>query len=204
MHMGFSLTQKTEIRLTTEQRQELKHQQAQILLELAQAIHDYTYQELADCPDCGHRLSPREILEGFLPSPTDTTTMCPKCQCRFQPLLIAAAGHGSSVQVNFLCPDQALHALTGLGNQTPEMIQRNNASAYQSTLVHFGSLRAAFARLGITYTLEDLQMWKVKVIPFLGQLPDSVIAGIVGVSHTTIGNMRKRCGIPRFRASDHV
>lgn len=211
MSFGHRLEQRHELRLTHAQRLEAGHRLIQTRMELAQAIHGETYNQRGDCTNCGHRLTPREILEGFSDSPTDTTTKCPRCKERFQPVLIAwGQGMASSIQVHYYCPDQTLHALQGQESKGPEELAKTLPGVYQSAILHFGSLRAAFTKVGerlgraIEYAFGDIDGWKMKVGPFLGRLPDKLIAEIVGVSHTTIGSMRKRAGIDRYRASDYV
>lgn len=208
---GHHLEQRHELRLTHAQRLEIRHRFIQVRMELAQALHGETYNQRGDCHNCGYHLTPREILEGFLPSSTDTTTQCPRCKERFQPILIAwGTGMASSIQVLYYCPDQTLHALEGQEAKRPEELAKTLPGVYQSAILHFGSLRAAFAKVvekvgrTIEYAYGDIDGWKMKVGPFLGQLPDTIIAEIVGVSATTIGKMRKRACIPRYRASDHA
>lgn len=211
LSLGHRIEQRAELRLTHAQRLEVGHRLIQARMELAQAIHGQTYNQQGNCTGCGYHLTPREILEGFSESPTDTTTRCPRCKTRFQPVLIAwGQGRHSSIEVKYYCPDQTLHALRGQEGSGPEELAQKLPGIYQSALLHFGSLRAAFAKVGeqigrtIEYAHGDVEGWKMKVVPFLGQLPDTIIAGIVGVSATTIGNMRKRNGISRYRASDYA
>jgi len=209
--LGHRLAQRHELRLTLTQRLEARHRLILARMELAQALHGQTYNQRGNCTNCGCHLTPGEILEGFSHSPTDTTTKCPRCQTRFQPILIAwGQGKVSSIQVPYYCPSQTLHALKGQETKKPEEIAQALPGVYQSALLHFGSLRVAFAKVGerigriIEYAFGDIEGWKVKVGPFLGQLPDTVIAEIVGVSSTTIEKMRRREGISRYRASDYV
>lgn len=205
------LVQRHELRLTHAQRLEIGHRLIQTRMELAQAIHGETYNQRGECIGCDYRLTPREILEGFCDSPTDTSTQCPRCKTRFQPVLIAW-GHGmaTSIQVLYYCPEQTLHALNGQETKRPEELAKDLPGVYESALLHFGSLRAAFVKVGerldrvIEYAYGDIDGWKMKVGPFLGQLLDKMIAQIVGVSPAMIRNMRKLAGINRYRASDYV
>ena len=188
---------------------EVEYRLAHARMELAQAIHGETYNQRGQCPNCGHHLTPREILAGFSQSSTDTTTQCPQCDARFQPILIAW-GQGSSIEVSYYCPEQTLFALMGRVNLRPKELAKELPGVYQSAILHFGSLRAAFAEVGtrdgrvVEYAFSDIDGWELKVGPFLGQLPDREIARIVGVSPTTIRRMRKREGVDRYRASDYV
>jgi hypothetical protein len=52
--------------------------------------------------------------------------------------------------------------------------------------------------MGIDYLFEEVSVWKNKIKPFLGRLPDTVIANYVNVSSSTIGAMRKKLGIARY------
>jgi hypothetical protein len=61
----------------------------------------------------------------------------------------------------------------------------------RSALVHFGSLSAAFAKVGIEYTAEAEKRkgWQDRIATFLGRVPDTLIAEVVGVSVTTVRNI---------------
>lgn len=209
MSMSHRLEHRQSLRLSTDQKLEVGHRMIQIRMELAESIHGRRYNQKGVCPKCGRTLTSREILEGFIDHPTDTTTECPQCTTRFQPKLVSL-GIGSSIEVSFMCSGQVLHALRDQDTKKPDEIARYLPSVFQSAVLHFGSLRAAFKRLGekdgtpIDYPHEDFGDWKTKVRPFLGQLPDTHIAEIVGVSKTTIGNMRREQGITRYRASDYA
>ncbi len=213
MHLGFEhrVEQRHELsqRLTHAQRLEVGHRLVEIQWELAQELAGEQYSARGQCPGCEHRLTAREILAGFSRSPTDTTTRCPKCKMRFQSLLIAF-GRGSSIEVNFYCPSQTLAALDGMEDMTPSELSRTLPGVYQSALVHYGSLGNAFAESGklrgveIIYAHADLRGWEAKVGPFLGQLPDKMIAKIVRKPTRVITTMRIAAGINPFRSSDLV
>ena len=202
------LGRRAELRLTHAQRLKADHQLVEQRMQFAQFLHGESYYQRGKCTSCKRRLSSREILEGFSNSPTDTTTMCPHCKTRFQPRLIAWGRDATSnIEVLYYCPVQTLYALRGQESKRPEDLAKTLPGVYQSALLHFGSLRVAFTKVGeqigqaIEYALGDVDGWQTKVGPFLGLLPDTHIAAIVGVSHTTIRNRRKRAGFDRYRYS---
>jgi len=65
-------------------------------------------------------------------------------------------------------------------------------------MTHFGSLANAFKKMGVKYTKEEKTLWHVKVQPFLGRMPDKMIAEVVGVGPALISALRRSYRIPRF------
>jgi predicted nucleic acid-binding Zn ribbon protein len=166
---------------------------------LREALGQDKYEPEGRCDGCGYCLKLSEILAGFLDDPYDTTTECPKCVTRFQPRLVAARAH-VKIETFFYCPQQTLHALAAHKRSSPRTIQAANASLYQSALCHFGSLRAAFDRVGETYEYDERPAkWEQKVEPFLGRMTDKLIAECVGVPVGEIRAYRQSLSIPSRR-----
>ena len=148
------------------------------------------------CPICHHHLKLTEILKGYSDDPKDLQTQCPRCKTRFEARL-----RSDAAQLRWYCPNQALYALQEGGSREilkPEEIMQWNQSVYHSLLTHFGSVANAFKQLGITYTHGEVPNWHSRVKPFLGKLPDTVIAQIVGTSRNIINALRKSFGVPAF------
>lgn len=165
---------------------------------LSVAIAGTDYEPRGQCPRCRYRLNHLEILQGFLPVVTDVTTKCPKCETRFKPVLFAKFGHGGRGEMGYLCPEQTVDGLKELSGFTPEQIEKESPAVFHSAIVNFGSLKAAFAKLGLDYKLEPPQDWKSKVTPFLGRLPDAVIARYCGKSTSSVRRLRVKKRIAAF------
>lgn len=102
----------------------------------------------------------------------------------------------------YLCPVQTLHLLPELQNTPLEEIQRWHATVYHSALTHFGGLKQAFAKLGVRYAYEEDLDWRKNVGPFLGKLPDTVIAKLLGASVWQVRRLRNSKNIAPFRMRD--
>lgn len=166
-------------------------------LALIQALRGEKYEPKAKCPECGRRLTAVEIIRGFNQDPYDFTTRCTRCGFRFEPRLICFHGEGR-LELPFYCDSQALHQLRGLQNLTAEELAAKHPAVYRSSIVHHGGIRQAFAKIGIDYQQEEIHDWKNKIKPFLGKMPDTIIAECVDVSVNVIRRIRKKLGIERF------
>ncbi len=203
MNMCMSLDQghrqelRQEQRLTQEQRQELRMAVLALRLDLIQEIHGRKYVIDANCPQCRRKLTPVEVISGFNQNPDDYTTRCPRCAHRFEAQLEHTSG-GISEFLMLYCPTQTLAQLRGKEGLTPDDLIRDNPSAFHSAITHFGSISNAFKEAGVQYQHEGLLDWRIKVIPFLGHLPDKEIANCVGVSSFVIRTLRKKHHIARF------
>lgn len=185
-------------RLTIEQRHEIKMQQVAMRLELVSSLRNERYKPKASCPDCGHDLTPTEILAGFTDDIKDFTTGCPRCDHRFAPSLICF-GEASQIEIPFYCGVQAQDLLSKVSDLSPEEIARKYPGEYRSAVVHYGTLQAMFAELGVDYnTYQELEGWQAKIQPFLGRMPDTKIAECVGASAKTVSKLRRNRGIPKF------
>ncbi len=186
--LSMSLSQHLDQQLQLSQSQKLSMRN-----ELRDAMGDKPWHPKAVCHFCSKRLTNEEILKGFLDDPNDTTTECPKCKQRFQPLLTRWES-SSEMSLMFYCELQTLDRLQDMERLNPNDIRSKNASLYESALSHFGSLSAAFKRLGIKYARAQ-KAWKDKVRPFLGDYPDALIAECVGVSRSSVQKYRTDLGI---------
>lgn len=200
--MGMSLSLGTYQRHQVSQRLTLKQRIAikEILLglgiELAGALVGVKYNPKNSCPACQKELTLAEILKGYYQNnPTDLTTKCPYCRIRFEANLVS-----NYVRLRWYCPDQTLYALEGKENLSPKKILEWNPSVYHSAVTHFGSIKNAFLKNGINdYDHQEVLEWEKKVVPFLGKMPDTAIAEIVGVNRNKIADMRARYRISVFR-----
>lgn len=195
--IGFEmrLTQRIEHRLSMEQRLENR---LSLRLALLNASHGEKFTPVGDCPRCNRKMKPREIMKGFRRDPDDFTTKCPKCRLRFEPRLIHESISGS-IEYKFLCPTQTLARLPGMEALPPKELHAKSGMIYQSALVHFGTIRAAFKKIGIAYHFKE-ERQNPKITRFLGKLPDAVIAEYAGIPVSRIRAMRKKRGIGRWRA----
>lgn len=209
MTMGMTIRQRQE----PVQRQAMT--QAQVLavrmtirMELLQAIwgSEYGDQFKVDeqCPSCRARLTLEEILKGFSAEPTDTFSTCPRCKARFQPQLRGLRTQSGDVELAFYCECQTLHALQGKENVPfAELVM----TAYgRSALIHFGSLTKAFATMGVKYTAEAEKRkgWQDRIATFLGRVPDTLIATVVGVSAKTVQKYRRERGVGAFSGYENA
>ena len=186
-----------EQRLTLEQRQKVDSLILTMRLDLIGSLREERYQPKARCPRCVRELKPIEIVQGFNRDPNDFTTGCPRCKHRFQPSLICFA-EGGNIELPFFCGSQALHQLKDKVGLTPHELLRDHPALYRSAITHHGSIRAAFQAIGAPYPFEEISDWRHKVTPFLGRLPDTMIASCVGASSAVILSMRKKLGIRKF------
>jgi len=185
------------VKLTAEQRASVEAKVLGIRLELIQALRGEKYEPNATCPRCNRKLTPLEIIKGFNNDPNDFTTCCSACGHRFEPRLVCFVD-GARIEVAFYCNSQTLEQLRGKEDLSPKELSAKYAAIYRSAIIHNGSIKRSFKKMGIDYLFEEVSVWKNKIKPFLGRLPDTVIANYVNVSPSTIGAMRKKLGIARY------
>lgn len=198
--LSLNINQSLQTRLSLDQRIGLRLYLFQVRSELVQELRGERYNPKAECPDCFHKLSLAEILQGFNDNPQDYTTGCPQCGQRFVASLVSF-GQASSIHLNFYCPCQTLDLLRGKEQESPEGISRWNASVFQSAVIHYGSLRKAFEQIDADYSFDEIGPWKDKVQPFLGRLPDTTIAECIDVPVSAVRYLRRKLGIDRFSVS---
>ena len=211
MSLGCGLSFRQEPQLSQRLEQKLAHKQAltlrlSLVQRLARKIRgaEEDYRPKGTCPKCDRRLTPAEIVLGFNRNPTDVTTKCPRCKHRFAPILFAARLAGaSSVEMPFYCPTQTLAMLKPeMASVAFDEFKKEYTAIYRSAAYHFGSLKAAFAKINLTYKLEPrISAWQKKVLSFLGKLPDAVIASNARTTVRAVRKLRKEKGIGPYRRS---
>lgn len=189
--------------MTQAQRQEIKAEQTLLLFELSGALRGERYQPQAKCPKCFRELKPHEILGGFRTDVNDFTTSCTGCHHRFEPKLICF-GLAGNLEIPFYCGVQAQHQLRSVAHKSPSEIAREFPGPYRSAVVHYGTLKVMFKSLGVEYDHEELEGWRAKVQPFLGRMPDTVIATSVNVKVGVITRMRKLVKVKAYRKRDSL
>lgn len=200
MMMGHRLeqrqVQRQEQRLTQEQRQVILCRIVQLRLQLVSSFagDHSSYRPEGVCPKCGRKLTSVEILKGFRPDPYDFTTACTGCGARFRPKLIWSTTI-SRVEIPFYCELQTQEKLRGLEHLNPEELKAHNLGIYHSAIAHFGLLKNAFRAIGIEYQFDEVSAIESKVAPFLGKLPDTMIAELSGLSVRKIGRLRRTAKI---------
>ena len=200
--LGMRMTQKLaqSLHLSLEQRIKMQQFSFSLRMDLIKAIRNERYEPKATCPSCAREMTPVEIINGFNHDPNDFTTACSGCGHRFEARLICF-GNGVTVELPFYCGLQALEKLRGKQNLSPEQLCRRLPGVYRSAIVHHGSIRRAFEELGIRYLFEEISDWKSKAGPFLGRMPDTIIADCVDASVKVIRAMRRKLGISRYTLS---
>lgn len=202
MQLGQRLQQGMVIQLTMGQKVEMK-------LRLIEAVRGENVRIKFDCGGlmseargCGYKLTAEELIKGFTRDPNDTTTVCPRCERRFQPMLRFLHATDSGGEVNFMCANQAKHRLEARGDlyarQTPDEIRRAEAALYYSLVFHYGTLKKAFSEIGIDYSAKEFDDWAARIRPFLGEVPDTLIAEVSGVKAHQVSALRKKLKIESF------
>ncbi len=166
-------------------------------MELTHTIRGEKYTPEAKCPNCTHNMTPAEILHGFNRDTNDFTTCCSHCRLRFEPLLVCS-GRSSKLSLPFYCDCQTLQHLRGKAPLAPDELLRKYPAIYHSAIIHYGNLNNAFKQIQTSYEFKENYDWENKVLPFLGQLPDTVIAQCANVSVGTIKKIRKGLGIEPY------
>lgn len=192
---GLVLRQTVRQSLTVAQRQvAIAAHVLSLRLALVEAIHGVRYEPRAVCPSCNRRLTPLEILKGFNTDVNDFTTECTGCHTRFDPKLVHSSAAGN-IEMPFYCDAQTLAHIRGLETLSPEEFQRREPALYHSAVVHRGSLRHAYAQINIAYAFDEVVDAREKVKPFLGRLPDTIIAEVSGLKLSSIRSLRRKLGI---------
>lgn len=168
-------------------------------LALIAELHGERYEPKGECPSCGRVMTPAEIIRGFNQDPNDYTTACTACGCRFEPKLVCFDKY-SRMEIPFYCDIQTLEKLRGRDNLSPQELAGEFPGVYRSAIVHHGGIRNAFKKIGIDYPFEEISDWQSKAAPFLGRLPDTVIADSAGVKVSAVRAMRRKLGIERYTA----
>jgi DNA-directed RNA polymerase subunit RPC12/RpoP len=183
--------------LTLQQRQFILSQELTTRIALVAELRNERYEPKAICPKCNRKLEVIEIVSGFNQDPNDFTTRCPKCRHRF-PAKLICYGEYSNSELPFYCAEQTTAQLKNMSDQSPDYINKEMPAVYRSAVIHFGSLASAFQSVDIQYNFTDTRDWQQKVIPFLGMIPDAMIANCAGTSPFKIRSLRKKFGIPKY------
>ncbi len=183
--------------LSPEQKVQVEEYSLALRVELIQKLRDERYEPKGVCPKCSRKLSPIEIIRGFNQDPNDFTTCCSACHYRFEPTLVCF-GKAVNMELPFYCDCQTLEKLRGKEILETEQLAREHPVIYRSAIMHHGSIRGAFRKIGIHYDFEKISDWKNKILPFLGRLPDTIIAECVGISVNVIRNTRRKIGVSRY------
>lgn len=203
MRVEQSVEQKLEQRI--EKRLRLRQRAFALRMELVQALRGERYVPKGDCPRCNKKMTPVEIIQGFNRDPNDFTTRCSnrRCRHRFAPILV---WHANAVRAEapFYCAAQTLAQLPRKETLSPERFAREQQAVYRSAIVHYGGIGQAFRKIGIAYAFKEVADPKRKIKPFLGKLPDTVIAECADVSVYAIRKMRKQLRIARYTAPKNL
>ena len=172
-----------------------KSQRIALWVRLLEDLRDEQYEPEARCPSCYRVLTHAEIHYGFRrDSETDRTVRCIKCKERFLVQLVLKR-QASRVEMPYYCALQASERLRKYLLLLPEQIQSRDAGAYQSAIIHFGTLKAMFQSMDMEYAHSEITDWKKKAMPYLGKVPDRMLARVLSVHHTSIGRLRHKEGI---------
>lgn len=192
MMLTFSQHHSMEQRMTQAQRVLCQAQMLSMRLELVGAIHGHEkFRPQALCPKCNRSLTTAEIFKGFVDDPNDLNTTCTRCGHRFPPKLVWQE-LVSAMEVPFFCASQSLARLRGKEVLDPDAFRREDPALYHSTIVHHGTLRNAFTSIGIIYGFPEVVDIEKKIRPFLGKLPDTMIAKITGLRVSQVRGLRKK------------
>lgn len=194
---GIQVETRQSYRLTHAQTQEFGQHLLQMRLNLIEALYGEQYTPKASCPKCSHPLSGYEILKGFNSDPNDFLTTCPECWHRF-PARIHQRTAGGYAEIAFYCPAQTLAQLPDLVDVPLDAFRTLHAEVYHSAVVHFGGLKQAFAKIGCAYAHTTDLDWQNVVRPYLGKLPDTVIAELASAPLSMVRKLRKNAGIRPF------
>jgi hypothetical protein len=148
------------------------------------------------CSHCKMRLTLIQILQGFGADPEDTLSACLSCKNRFPPRFVGSSSHTDYIELSLWGPKQTLQRLKGKGNES--FLSLVYTSFGRSALIHFGGLKEAFAKIKVAYRHEPPIGWKRRVSPYLGRVPDQMIAEVVGTSRSAIRRLRDKTGIESF------
>ena len=205
MSMGFSQGLSLGLRQSTElsQRQtltqtELLNQRLSHRSAVLEALYGESFRPEATCPQCSHALSIAEIIQGFRQDPADYTTGCPKCGRRFNARIVTR-GRYHHGELPFYCAMQTVDQLRRVEILPFEQFAKEHPALVQSARFHYGSLTAAFRQAGREFTDEPKPDWKERIVPFLGQCSDALIANLVGKAKSTIWRLRRKREIRPFR-----
>ena len=209
LRQSLSQTQKQTLVLSyrVEQKQT---QEIEAWLQLVQDIRGEKYKVEEECNHCHKKMSPAQILHGFLSDVNDFTTVCIYCKRRFETNIFCTDRFGNKKYVPLLCQAQCLHKLKKIGVISPddfENVTGEDVGVYRSLIFHFGSLHTAYKQINVKYDFPPPPDWKEKSLPFLGKIEDQHIADVMGVTKKEVMEYRKSKNIlfrRRKTSADYV
>lgn len=148
--------------------------------------------------NCAHKYTEWEVLNWF--DVDGFTVECPDCSWHSEPRMAVVMEHGANLQrieTPFYGPSLVLDRLRQYLKPIP-VNSRGQYAFCNSAVVHFGSLERAYALLGMEYPFGEKLDWTERVDPFLGRLPDTVIAGLLGTDASRIRRLRRDMRISPF------
>ncbi len=204
MGTGFSLDLAMgSSRLSDEERQRVDSHQFALCQDLREAIGESEFFPQTACPSpgCLGMADPVQSLEWIRAGMPETPVRCLVCTA---PILLrpylrrAGFFAGSAMELPLYRAEEALERLQVQAETPFSTLRSEHGGLYHSTILQFGGLREGFARIGVAYADAVALDWRVQVEPFLGALPDAVIARIVGAPVGEIRKRRQRTGKPAF------
>jgi hypothetical protein len=176
-------------------------QRTLIRILLMQAMRCEKYESNTVCSQCSHKLTMFEILNGFNNVVTSVSTTCPKCEARFYAYIACSStttGDDMRVEMPLYGAIQTLDILEADGENkvSPYKFRSDRTGIYHSALIHFGSMKKAFSKIGIDYPFEENQEWRWRIICWVGQFPDTLCASVSNASISTLRRNRVRNNIP--------
>ena len=107
---------------------------------------------IAICPDCNHRLSDKEVKDGFSNNPYDFETTCPECGRKFESIIVASR---KAEEYHFIhkCLIQTQKALEDFEKEYGRVVsrsalEREDPGLYFNTIYHFGTLEKGLEKSG--------------------------------------------------------
>jgi hypothetical protein len=77
-------------------------------------------------------------------------------------------------------------------------MERQDPAVWFSAKFHWGSITTAMVEAGLEYSFEEVIRWEDKVAPFLGKMPDTVIAKHCNQPTSHVRNLRIKKGIRAY------
>lgn len=203
MKLGYALgfAQATS-RLSAKERELIDFQQAALRFELCEAVGKSGFVPHGPCMNLGcpgQPAPPDAVREWVCREGADPPVCCSACglpvdrRLRFEGFL-----PGCSVETRFYGPAETGQRLLAEKDTPFRLLRHDHLGLYHSAISHFGGLRQAFDYLGAVYGDAAQLDWRAQVGDFLGKLPDTVIAEVVGASVADIRRRRQQAGQPPF------
>ncbi len=147
---------------------------------------------------CAHSYTEWEIVNWF--DVDGFTVECPKCGWHSEPRLTVDFGDGGNrkrIECQLYGPGLVLERLPVVLKSPPWDFAEYSAIC-NSAVVHFGGLKQACAQLGIERSFGPGPDWRDRIDPFLGRLPDTVMARLLDTSPRFMRRWRRNQRIAPF------